>query len=65
LAQAIRALETIPAGSPSWHQIDTAKFHATVPPGACLDLTVTRSASGRLQLNIFRGSELTASVRFR
>lgn len=64
LAQAIRALEAAAGTSFAWHQMDSAKFLAAVPPGACLDLTLTRVGARGLQLSILQGSELAASVRF-
>jgi 3-hydroxyacyl-[acyl-carrier-protein] dehydratase len=64
LAQAIRTLEAAAGTSFAWHRVDSAKFLAAVPPGACLDLTLTRIGSSGFQLSVVRGSERAATIRF-
>jgi 3-hydroxymyristoyl/3-hydroxydecanoyl-(acyl carrier protein) dehydratase len=64
LAQAIRALQATIGASFAWQHVVSAKFHTAVPPGACLDLTVTQSSPSGLQLTILQGSTAAASVRF-
>jgi 3-hydroxymyristoyl/3-hydroxydecanoyl-(acyl carrier protein) dehydratase len=64
LAQAIGALEAI-AGTPfAWQHVHSAKFHAPVPPGARLDLSLAQSPSSGWQLTIHRAGELAVSVLF-
>ncbi len=64
LAQAIRTLEAAAGRSFEWHRIDSAKFLAPVAPGACLDLTLTRSGPSGFQLSVLQGSERAAMIRF-
>jgi len=64
LAQAIQALESDAGGSFVWQTVVSAKFHATVPPGASLDLALTGNASSGLELKVLQGNKPVATVRF-
>lgn len=64
LAQAIQSLENEAGASFGWQTVVSAKFHATVRPGASLDLSLDGNASSGLELKVLQGGEPVATVRF-
>ncbi len=65
LAEAMKILDASASLPFSLRHIESIKFHRPVTPGTTLDLMLTQTRPDRIDLQLFRGEELVADIRFR